>query len=60
MSSDGLDLMSQKIKYLLDMEFPRSRIVRAISLLREIPGTTDLVEQNHAAAAVLLPSLIHI
>jgi hypothetical protein len=54
MHSDDLDLVSRKIKFLLDIQFPRSRIVRAISLLRELPGTTDLVEQNHAAAAVLL------
>lgn len=50
----SLDPLTKKARALLDMGVSRSRIARAIVLMREVPGTTTLIEQNHAAAALVL------
>ncbi len=39
MNSDDLDLVSKKIKFLLDIQFPRSRIVRALPLIHSSEPT---------------------
>ena len=48
----ALDPVSAKIKVLLSIGFSRERIRRGLLLMREVPFTTDLVEQGHASAAL--------
>ena len=48
------DPLSQKIWYLMDVGYPRLKLVHALLLAREAPCTSTIVEQNHAAGAMLL------
>ena len=48
---DDADPLSKQVKFLLDIGFSRERISRALTLAREAPCTTSLIEQGHAAAA---------
>lgn len=54
MDATSLDPLSKKVRALLDLGMPRARLRRAILLMAQAPGTTGLVEQNHASGAVLL------
>jgi len=49
-----LDPLSLKVRFLLEAQMPRARLKRALGLAMEVPFTINLVEQNHAGAALLL------
>ena len=52
----GLDYdpLTLKIKFLLTTGCPRYEIIQALILLKELPCSTRLVEQNHACAAWIM------
>jgi hypothetical protein len=46
--------VTQKIRMLLDIGYPRQLIIRALHLVLECPWTTILIEENYAGGAQLL------
>ena len=52
--ADDADPRSKKgVKFLVDIGFSRERLSRALTLAREAPCSTSLIEQGHVAAALL-------
>ena len=52
--SGNLDETSTKIQYLLEFGWPLESIVAGVELWREMPCSTDLVEQAHGSGASLM------